>query len=253
MTEFFKDKVALVTGSASPRGLGRAVVNRIANSGANIVILDLNEDAVQKAAAEVNSFYNVKTLGIACNVSKEEDCTSAVSKIKAEFGKLDFLVNNAGVLRDNLLMRMSEADWDLVMDVNLKGVFLMTKASSKLILKSPAGRIVNISSVSGLVGQAAQANYSSSKAGVIALTKVSAREFSGRGVTVNAVCPGFIQTDMTDSLPEDIRKKLSEMVPLKKLATPDDIAGAVYFYLSEDGAYITGTVLRVDGGAAIGM
>jgi 3-oxoacyl-[acyl-carrier protein] reductase len=129
----------------------------------------------------------------------------------------------------------------------------MTKASSKLILKSPSGRVVNISSVSGLVGQAAQANYSSSKAGVIALTKVSAREFSGRGVSVNAVCPGFIQTDMTDALPEDIRKKLSVMIPLKKLATPDDIAGTVKFYLSEDGAYITGTVLRVDGGAAIGM
>jgi 3-oxoacyl-[acyl-carrier protein] reductase len=253
MSDYFKEKVALITGSASPRGLGRAVINRIAKVGASIVILDLNEEAVQKAAAEVSSTYNVKTLGIACNVSKEEDCISAVSKIKSEFGRLDFLVNNAGVLRDNLLMRMSEADWDLVMDVNLKGVFLMTKASSKLILKSSAGRIVNISSVSGLVGQAAQANYSSSKAGVIALTKVSAREFSGRGVTVNAVCPGFIQTDMTDSLPEDIRKKLSEMVPLKKLATADDIAGAVYFYLGEDGSYITGTVLRVDGGAAIGM
>jgi 3-oxoacyl-[acyl-carrier protein] reductase len=253
MSDYFKDKVALVTGSASPRGLGRAVINRIANEGCSIVILDLNEEAVKKAAEEVKNTYNVKVLGIACNVSKEEDCIQAITKIKSEFGKLDFLVNNAGVLRDNLLMRMSEADWDLVMDVNLKGVFLMTKASSKLILKSPSGRVVNISSVSGLVGQAAQANYSSSKAGVIALTKVSAREFSGRGVTVNAVCPGFIQTDMTDALPEDIRKKLSEMIPLKKLATPDDIAGTVKFYLSEDGAYITGTVLRVDGGAAIGM
>jgi 3-oxoacyl-[acyl-carrier protein] reductase len=253
MSDYFKEKVALVTGSASPRGLGRAVVNRIAKEGCSIVILDLNEDAVKNAADEVKNTFHVKTLGIACNVSKEDDCVQAITKIKNEFGKLDFLVNNAGVLRDNLLMRMSEADWDLVMDVNLKGVFLMTKASSKLILKSPSGRVVNISSVSGLVGQAAQANYSSSKAGVIALTKVSAREFSGRGVTVNAVCPGFIQTDMTDALPEDIRKKLSEMVPLKKLATPDDIAGTVKFYLSEDGAYITGTVLRVDGGAAIGM
>ena len=253
MSEYFKDKVGLVTGSASSRGLGRAVVNRIAREGSSIVILDLNEEAVEKAAEEVRTTFGVKVIGIACNVTKEEDCNKVAGKIKDEFGRLDFLVNNAGVLKDNLLMRMTESDWDLVMDVNLKGVFLMTKATSKLILKSPTGRIVNISSVSGLVGQAAQANYSSSKAGVIALTKVSAREFSGRSVTVNAVCPGFIQTDMTDALPEEIRKKLMEMVPLKKLATSDDVAGAVKFYLGEDAGYITGTVLRVDGGAAIGM
>ncbi|NBU97289.1 MAG: SDR family oxidoreductase [Spirochaetia bacterium] len=253
MTEYFKDKVALVTGSASPRGLGRAIVNRIAKEGTNIVILDLNSEAVKKAAEEIKNTYNVKTLGVACNVTKEADCIEAINQVKTEFGRLDFLVNNAGVLKDNLLMRITEADWDMVLDVNLKGVFLMTKAASKLILKSPTGRIVNISSVSGLVGQAAQANYSSSKAGVIALTKVSAREFSGRGVTVNAICPGFIQTDMTDALPDDIKKKLSEMVPLKKLATPDDVAGTAKFYLGEDAGYITGTVLRVDGGAAIGM
>ena len=253
MSEYFKDKVALITGSASPRGLGRAIVNRIAVLGTAIVILDLNEDAVQKAAIEVQEKFGVKSIGIACNVTKEDECANVISKVKEHFGRLDFLVNNAGVLKDNLLMRMSEQDWDLVMDVNLKGVFLMTKAASKLILKSPSGRIVNISSVSGLVGQAAQANYSSSKAGVIALTKVSAREFAGRGVSVNAICPGFISTDMTDSLPDDIKKKLTEMVPMKKLATPDDVAGAVKFYLSEDASYITGTILRVDGGAAIGM
>lgn len=253
MSEYFKDKVALITGSASPRGLGRAIVNRIALLGTTIVILDLNEDAVQKAAIEVKEKFGVKSIGIACNVTKEDECVNVISKVKEHFGRLDFLVNNAGVLKDNLLMRMSEQDWDLVMDVNLKGVFLMTKAASKLILKSPSGRIVNISSVSGLVGQAAQANYSSSKAGVIALTKVSAREFAGRGVSVNAICPGFISTDMTDSLPDDIKKKLTEMVPMKKLATPDDVAGAVKFYLSEDASYITGTILRVDGGAAIGM
>lgn len=253
MPEYYKDKVALVTGSASPRGLGRAIVNRLAAEGTSIVILDLQEDAVLKAADEVKEKYGVSTLGLACNVTKEEDCNRVASKVKDEFGRLDFLVNNAGVLKDNLLMRMSESDWDLVLDVNLKGVFLMTKACSKLLLKSPSGRIVNISSVSGLSGQPAQANYSSSKAGVIALTKVSAREFAGRGVTVNAVCPGFISTDMTDALPDDIRKKLSEMVPLKKLATPGDVAGTVKFYISEDAAYITGTTLRVDGGAGIGM
>ncbi|MCB1142158.1 MAG: beta-ketoacyl-ACP reductase [Leptospiraceae bacterium] len=253
MTKYFNEKVALVTGSSSPRGLGRAIVNRIAEEGSKIVIVDLKQDDVEKAAKEVSSQYNIEALGISCDVTKATDCENLISEVKKKFGRLDFLVNNAGVLKDNLLMRMSESDWDLVLDVNLKGVFLMTKSASKLILKSPTGRIVNISSVSGLTGQPAQANYSSSKAGVIALTKVSAREFAGRGVTVNAICPGYIQTDMTGSLPEEIQKKLQEMVPLKKLATPNDVAGAVKFFLGEDAGYITGTALRVDGGAAIGM
>ena len=191
MTEYFKDKVALVTGSASPRGLGRAIVNRIAKEGTNIVILDLNPEAVQKAALEVKNTYNVKTLGVACNVTKEADCISAINQVKTEFGRLDFLVNNAGVLKDNLLMRITEADWDMVIDVNLKGVFLMTKSASKLILKSPTGRIVNISSVSGLVGQAAQANYSSSKAGVIALTKVFRKGIFRKGSNCKCNMPGI--------------------------------------------------------------
>lgn len=253
MEEFYKDKVALITGAASPRGLGRAIANTIAAKGANIAVLDLNKEAIEKAAEEISSAYGVKAVGFACNVTKEEDCNNAAAKIKESFGRLDFLVNNAGVLKDNLLMRMSEADWDLVIDVNLKGVFLMTKAASKLLLKSPAGRIVNISSVSGLTGQPAQANYSSSKAGVIALTKVSAREFSGRGVTVNAICPAFVQTDMTDALPEDVKKKLKEMTPLGNPITQSDVSYAVMFYISEGAKNITGTVLRVDGGAAIGM
>jgi 3-oxoacyl-[acyl-carrier protein] reductase len=253
MSDYFRDKVAIVTGAASPRGLGRAISNRIAKEGSKIVIIDIKKEDVEKAAIEIENTYKVETIGITCNVTDSKDCDRVSSIVKERFGRLDFLVNNAGVLRDNLLMRMSEDDWDLVMDVNLKGVFLMTKALSKLILKSTSGRIVNISSVSGLSGQPAQANYSSSKAGVIALTKVTAREFAGRGVTVNAVCPGFISTDMTKSLPEDIQKKLTEMIPLKKLATPEDIAGTVKFFLSEDAAYITGTYLRVDGGAAIGM
>ncbi|HMY68711.1 MAG TPA: SDR family oxidoreductase [Leptospiraceae bacterium] len=253
MEEFYKDKVALITGAASPRGLGRAIANTIAAKGANIAVLDLNQEAIENAAEEISSAYGVKAVGIACNVTKEEDCTNAAAKIKESFGRLDFLVNNAGVLKDNLLMRMSEADWDLVVDVNLKGVFLMTKAASKLLLKSPAGRIVNISSVSGLTGQPAQANYSSSKAGVIALTKVSAREFSGRGVTVNAICPAFVQTDMTDALPEDVKKKLKEMTPLGNPITQSDVSYAVMFYISEGAKNITGTILRVDGGAAIGM
>ena len=163
------------------------------------------------------------------------------------------MVNNAGLLKDNLLMRMSEADFDAVMDVNLKGVFLMTKACSRLILKSSSGRIVNISSVSGLVGQPGQANYSSSKAGVIALTKVTAREFAGKGVLVNAICPGFILTDMTKVLPDQVKEKLPSVIPLGRAGSQQDIANAVKFYLSDMSSYITGTVLRVDGGAATGM
>ncbi len=253
MSEYFKDKVALITGSASPRGLGRAIANRLAKEGTSLVLVDLNEQQIQKAAEEVASEFGVKTLGLSCNVTKSEDCEKVVNQTKEVFGRLDFLVNNAGVLKDNLILRMSEADWDLVLNVNLKGVFLMTKACAKLILKSPSGRIVNISSVSGLSGQPAQANYSSSKAGVIALTKVCAREFAGRNVTVNAVCPGFIQTDMTSALPQDVQEKLTELVPLKRAAKPEDVAGVVRFYLSEDASYITGTYLRVDGGGAIGM
>lgn len=253
MSEYFKDKVALITGAASPRGLGRAIANRLAKEGVSLVLVDLNEEAISQAAEEITKTYGVKTLGLACNVTKSADCENVVNKTKESFGRLDFLINNAGVLKDNLIMRMSEEDWDLVLNVNLKGVFLMTKACSKLILKSPSGRIVNISSVSGLSGQPAQANYSSSKAGVIALTKVCAREFAGRNVTVNAVCPGFIQTDMTSSLPKDVQEKLTEFVPLKRAATPDDVAGVVRFYLSEDASYVTGTYLRVDGGGAIGM
>lgn len=248
----FEGKVAIVTGTASPRGLGRAICNRIASEGCSIVMVDLKQDACNIAAKEVSEAYGIKTIGIACNVSKLQDCENVITKTKEAFGKLDYLVNNAGVLKDTLLIRMTEEDWDLVLDVNLKGVFLMTKAASKLILKSQNGRIVNISSVSGLLGQAAQANYASSKAGVLALTKVSAREFAGRGVTVNAICPGYFQTDMTGALPPEIQQKLQDMVPLKRSASPADIAGAVRFFLSDDASYITGTTLRVDGGLAIG-
>ncbi|MCB1191214.1 MAG: beta-ketoacyl-ACP reductase [Leptospiraceae bacterium] len=253
MGKHFEGKVAVVTGTASPRGLGRAICNRIAEEGCDLVMVDLNQEACDQAAKEVVEAYGVKAIGVACNVTKLSDCENVIAKAKASFNKLDFLINNAGVLKDTLLLRMTEEDWDFVLDVNLKGVFLMTKAASKLLLKAPSGRIVNISSVSGLTGQPAQANYSSSKAGVIALTKVCAREFSGRGVLVNAVCPGYVQTDMTGSLPNDVQEKLKEMVPLKRPATPRDIANSVRFFLSDDASYITGTYLRVDGGAAIGM
>jgi len=255
MDKEFNGKVALVTGAASPIGLGRAISNRIASHGANLALVDLDSSKIEQAAKEIESTYHVKCFGYACNVTKLEDCESTIQSIKNDFGKLDFLVNNAGVLKDNLLIRMSESEFDLVMDVNCKGVFLMTKAASKLILKSESGRIVNIASVSGLTGQPGQANYSTSKAGVIALTKVSAREFSGRGVLVNAVAPGYVQTEMTETLSKEVQQKLTDpaIIPLKRPAKQTEVAAAVKFFLSEDSSYITGTVLRVDGGAAIGM
>ncbi|MCC5815397.1 MAG: glucose 1-dehydrogenase [Leptospira sp.] len=255
MSKEFEGKVALVTGAASPIGLGRAIANRLASEGANLVVVDLNQDAIDKAAQELEKEYGIKAIGIACNVTKPDDCDAAIGKVKEAFGRLDILVNNAGVLKDNLVMRMSEADFDFVMDVNCKGVFLMTKSATKLILKSTDGRIVNISSVSGLTGQPGQANYSASKAGVIALTKVFAREFSGRNVLVNAVCPGFIKTEMTGTLSEEVQKKLTDpsFIPLKRPGKQEEVAATVRFFCSKDSAYITGTYLRVDGGAAIGM
>ncbi|TGM91254.1 glucose 1-dehydrogenase [Leptospira licerasiae] len=255
MAKQFEGKVALVTGAASPRGLGRAIANTIAKDGGDVVVVDLNKEHIEQAAADIAKEFGVKTLGIPVNVTKPEDCEAAINAVKEKFGKLDFLVNNAGVLKDNLFIRMSEQEFDFVMDVNAKGVFLMTKYASKLLLKAPSGRIVNISSLSGLSGQPGQANYSSSKAAVIALTKVAAREFSGRGVLVNAVCPGYVQTDMTASLPEEVQKKLTDpmFIPLKRPGTQQEIADAVEFFLSDKASYITGVFLRVDGGAGIGM
>ncbi|EPG73548.1 KR domain protein [Leptospira broomii serovar Hurstbridge str. 5399] len=255
MAKQFEGKVALITGAASPRGLGRAIANTIAKEGGDIVVADLNKEHIEQAAAEIAKEFGVKAIGVAANVTKPEDCDAVIAAVKDKFGKLDFLVNNAGVLKDNLFIRMTEQEFDFVMDVNAKGVFLMTKSASKLLLKAPSARIVNISSLSGLTGQPGQANYSSSKAAVIALTKVAAREFSGRGVLVNAVCPGYVQTDMTSSLSEEVQKKLTDpsFIPLKRPGTQQEIANAVEFFLSDKASYITGTYLRVDGGAGIGL
>lgn len=253
MAKQFEDKIAIITGTASAKGLGRAICNRIAEEGANLVMVDLDQSACDEAAKEVANTYGVQAIGVAANVTIQKDCESVIQKTKSEFGKLDFLVNNAGVVRDTLMMRMTESDWDLVLDVNLKGPFLMTKAATKLILKAPSGRIVNISSIAGLIGPAGQANYASSKGGLIAFTKVSAREFSARNVLVNAICPGYVKTELTGSLPEDVQKKLEEINAIKQQVEPKDIAAAVRFFLSDDARCITGTVLRVDSGAAIGM
>ncbi|MCK4632095.1 MAG: 3-oxoacyl-[acyl-carrier-protein] reductase [candidate division Zixibacteria bacterium] len=241
----FQDKVVLVTGSA--RGIGRAIAEKFVELGAKVVISDLNQEAVEIVAAEIGD----SSIGVAANVVKPDDIENLLAKTVEKFGRIDVLVNNAGITRDTLMMRMSEDDWDRVLDTNLKGAFLVTKAAARLMMKQRSGRIVNISSVVGLIGNAGQVNYSSSKAGLIGLTKSAAKELASRGVTVNAVAPGFIETDMTKALSDTARENLLSVVPAKRTGQPDDVATAVVFLASDEAAYITGEVIRVDGGMAM--
>ncbi|MBI3396292.1 MAG: 3-oxoacyl-ACP reductase FabG [Spirochaetia bacterium] len=248
----FSNKVALVTGSA--RGIGRAIAEDLAEWGANQVILDVRQEDCDKTASEIAATYGVKAVGVACNITKKSDVEAAADKVKSTFGTLHFLVNNAGVLKDNLLLRMKEEEWDLVMNVNLKGAFLMTQAMMRYMMKAEGGsRIVNVSSISGVLGQVGQANYSSSKAGLIGLTKVTAREYASKGVLCNAICPGFVLTDLTKDLPEEVKTALQDMVPLKRAGTVKDISRVVRFLCSEDASYITGNIIKIDGGAATGF
>lgn len=237
---------ALVTGAA--RGIGLEIAEAFAAEGASVAVADLSQQDSAAAAAAIAAKTGAKAVGLALDVSKEADCEKAVEETIKAFGKLDILVNNAGITRDNLVLRMKEADFDAVLNVNLKGAFLMSKAVSGLMLKARTGRIINISSVVGQSGQAGQANYSASKAGLIGLTKSLAREFAPRGVLVNAVAPGFIRTRMTEGLKEEARAKISELIPLGRMGEPGDVAKAALFLAGGDSAYITGQVLSVNGG-----
>lgn len=241
-------KTAIVTGGG--QGIGRAIALRLAEHGANVAVVDVVEDTAAAVASEVEA-KGVKALALACDVRSLDACAEMVSKVVEALGSLDILVNNAGVTRDNLLMRMKEEDWDFVLSVNLKGVFNCCKAAARTMTKQRAGSIVNISSVVGLMGNAGQANYSASKAGVIGLTKTLAKEFGSRGVKVNAVAPGFIQTAMTDKLPEESRKQLEQLIPFQQLGTADHVADTVLFLASPLSDYVTGEVIRVDGGMAM--
>jgi len=241
-----KDQVAIVTGGA--QGIGRAISEALAREGAKVVVADINEQQAQTAANEIAQKYGIETLAVVGNVANGEDCEKIIRQALDKFSKINILINNAGITRDNLIMRMSDAEWDAVLGVNLKGVFNCTKAVSRSMLKARSGRIVNIASVVGLMGNAGQANYSASKGGVIALTKTCAREFASRGILVNAVAPGFIRTAMTDALTEDVKKKLSEQIPLARLGEAEDVANAVVFLCSDASSYITGHVLSVNGG-----
>ena len=248
MTEHlpFEKKVALVTGSA--RGIGRAIAETLASRGASLVIADLRTELAAATALEIAASTGQRTLAVAVDVVNSDSVKAMVDKVLAEFGRLDILVNNAGVTRDNLIMRMEEADWDLVLDINLKGAFNCSKAVVRTMMKQRSGRIVNISSVSGLWGQAGQANYSASKAGLIGLTKALARELGSRQITVNAVAPGFIPTDLTKDLPTELKDASLKRIPLGRWGSPQEIAAAVAFLASDEAGYITGHVLSVDGG-----
>jgi 3-oxoacyl-[acyl-carrier protein] reductase len=239
------NQIAVVTGAG--RGIGRAVALKLAAEGADVVCISRTAENSEKVAAEVRAFER-KAWAHALDVSDAAAVAAAGEKILAEAGRVDILVNNAGVTRDGLLMRMSEADWDTVLDTNLKGAFLMTKAFSRAFLKQRAGRIINVTSVIGLIGNAGQCNYAASKAALIGFTQSVARELASRGVTANAVAPGFIETDMTGGLKDEARNDVLKQIPLGRFGQTDDIADAVLFLASPAAKYITGQVLAVDGG-----
>ena len=238
-------QIAVVTGAG--RGIGRAIALKFAAEGADVVCVSRTAANSEKVAAEVRALGR-KSWMHALDVADAAAVAAAAEKILAECGKVDILVNNAGVTRDGLLMRMSDGDWDAVLDTNLKGAFLVTKAFCRAMIKQRSGRIINISSVIGLIGNAGQCNYAASKAGLIGFTQSAAREVASRGITVNAVAPGFIETDMTSALGEDLRKELLGRIPLNSFGQPEDIANAVLFLAGPGSRYITGQVLTVDGG-----
>lgn len=241
----FKGQVAMVTGGG--RGIGRAIAEGLAQRGCHIVIADINPDEAREAAAVLTSL-GVKAMGITLDVSNSEEVKKVFENIRKEFNRIDILVNNAGITKDGLLLRMKEEDWDSVMDINLKSVFLCSKEAIKDMSQQRYGRIVNISSVAAFMGNPGQANYGASKAGIVGLTKTLAKEYAGRGITVNAVAPGFIQTAMTDVLPEKVKEEVKKQVPLGRFGTVKDVADAVIFLASPDSGYITGQVIHVNGG-----
>jgi len=242
----YNNKTVIVTGGS--RGIGKAIALSFGAKGANVVV---NYTASEGKALEV--VEEIKTLGgnaiaVKCNVAVAEDVENLLKATKEAFDTVDYLVNNAGITRDTLLIRMKEDDWDAVMDTNLKGVFLCTKIIGKAMIKQKHGQIVNMTSVVGVMGNAGQANYAASKAGVIGFTKSSAKEFAARGITVNAVAPGFIRTEMTEVLSEEVKEAYANAIPLKKMGEVEDVANAVMFFCSDNAKYVTGQTLQVCGG-----
>ena len=239
-------KVALVTGAS--RGIGQATAIELAKAGADVVVDFIGNEAVAQETVEKIEALGRKAIKIKANVGDADDVQAMVDEAIATFGHIDILVNNAGITRDGLLIRMKDSDWDEVLNINLKGVYLVTKAVAKLMVKQRAGRIINMTSVSGVTGNVGQANYAAAKAGVIGFTKTCAKELAARGITVNAVAPGFIETAMTDVLPEKIKEGIAATVPFGRMGQPEEIASVVTFLASDFASYITGQVLNVDGG-----
>lgn len=238
-------KKALVTGAS--RGIGRAVALKLAAEGAAVIVTATSLERAQKTADEIVALGG-KAIPVKVDVGVSSDVETLFKVVVDEFGSLDILVNNAGITRDGLLMRMKDEEWDAVLDINLKGTFFCTREAIKLMAKAKSGRIVNIASVVGEMGNAGQANYCASKAGIIGFTKSVAREYAKRNITVNAVAPGFIETDMTGVLSETVKEELLKQIPVNRFGAPDDIANAVYYLVSEMGGYVTGQVLSVNGG-----
>jgi len=243
-----KGQVAIITGGA--RGIGREIALLFAKDGADIALFDVNEEQLAVTVKELEALGR-KALGLVVDVTNGAVVDDAVLKVLDKLGRIDILINNAGITKDGLIVRMDDAQWDRVLDINLKGTFLCTRAVAKVMLKARRGRIVSIASIVGLIGNPGQANYAASKAGVIGLTKAVAKELATRGVTCNAIAPGFIKTEMTDRLPEDVKQRLLANIPMGTLGEPGDVAQAAGFLVSDAARYITGHVLVVDGGLAM--
>lgn len=241
-----KNKVAFITGSA--RGLGKAIAEKLAAEKINIAITDINEEMAVFTAEEISNKYRVETIALQHDVSSEKSTREVVKAIKNKFSRIDILVNNAGITKDARLMIMKQEDWENVLKINLTGAFICTKLVSKQMLRQKSGSIINIASVVGLMGNIGQANYSASKAGLIGLTKTTAKEMAERGVNVNAIAPGYIETDMTHKLSEEVSEKMLSQIPMKAYGKPNDVANVVLFLVSDLAKYVTGQVINVDGG-----
>lgn len=239
-------KTAIVTGAS--RGIGREIALELARQGASVAVNYAGSEAKANAVVDEIKALGVAAFSIQCDVSSSESVSAMIKEVIEEFGQIDILVNNAGITKDNLLMRMKEDEWDAVINTNLKGVFLCTKGVTRQMMKQRSGRIINISSIVGVSGNPGQANYVAAKSGVIGLTKTTAKELASRGITVNAIAPGFITTEMTDELNDDLKGQMLQQIPLAKFGEPSDIAKVVSFLASEDSKYMTGQTLHVDGG-----
>ena len=244
-----KNKTAIVTGSS--RGIGKKIAEALAKEGANIVVTATNLDKASQVAEELKSSYNIETLVLQHDAKSSESCKEVIAKTIEKFNSIDILVNNAGITKDMLVIQMDDSAWNDVISTNLSGAFYMSREAAKTMLRARKGKIINISSVIGKMGNAGQVNYAAAKAGIIGITKSMAKEFAPRNICVNAIAPGFIQTDMTDVLPEDTVKGIMSITPLKRLGTPEDVANLVLFLSSDMSSYITGEVIAVDGGMSM--